>query len=222
MGLRTHEKRPLFLLRDLAKSVNTAASYHEMSLAVKPDLSLRSTFPFRVARAKQTARKGTSDVPFVRDFQRYTQMERFLAGYPDLTSQMWYIERRDFTYTLIAWLCNFTIGRNIQSAGCMGPVQGDTRNDCVLRTWWRDSDLKNVQILLQESSYRTGFANSPFKKREGNCNDSSYSQSLPVLLLPWWWFAVHVFLSLGHIVAYNKVVLNSTSKGRSLLNTTQK
>ena len=75
MGLRTHEKRPLFLLRDLGKPVNTAASYYEMSLTVKPDLSLRSSFPFRVARAKQSARKGASDVPFVRDFQRYTQME---------------------------------------------------------------------------------------------------------------------------------------------------
>ena len=72
MGLRTHEKRPLFLLRDLEKPVNTAASYYEMSLAVKPDLSLRSSFQFRVALAKQTARKGASDVPFVRDFQRYT------------------------------------------------------------------------------------------------------------------------------------------------------
>lgn len=72
MGLRTLEKRPLFLLRDLEKPVNTAASYYEMSLAVKPDLSLRATFRFRVARAKQTARKGASDVPLVRDFQRYT------------------------------------------------------------------------------------------------------------------------------------------------------
>ena len=33
---------------------------------------------------------------------------------------------------------------------------------------------------------------------------------------------VPVFLSFGHIVAHNKVVLNSTSQGRSLLNTTQK
>ena len=74
MGLKTHEKRPLFLshrrrLRDLAKPLNTAACYYEMSLVVKPDLSLRATFRFRVARAKQTARKGASDVPLVRDFQ---------------------------------------------------------------------------------------------------------------------------------------------------------
>ena len=33
---------------------------------------------------------------------------------------------------------------------------------------------------------------------------------------------VPVFLSFGHIVAHNKVVSNSTSQGRSLLNTTQK
>lgn len=77
MGLRTLEKRPFFLshrrrLRDLAKPLNTAASHYEMSLAVKPDLSLRAAFRFRVARAKQTARKGASDVPLVRDFQRYT------------------------------------------------------------------------------------------------------------------------------------------------------
>ena len=56
MGLRTHEKSPLFLLRDLEKPVNTAASYYEMPLSVRPDLSLRATFPFRVERAKQTAK----------------------------------------------------------------------------------------------------------------------------------------------------------------------
>ena len=78
MGLRTHEKRPLFLLPDLAKPVNTAASYYEMSLAVRPDLSLRATFPFRVARAKQTARKGANDVPLVCNFQ--PQMARLLTG----------------------------------------------------------------------------------------------------------------------------------------------
>ena len=55
MGLRTHEKRPLFFFFFLEKPVNAAASYYETSLAVKPDLSLRATFPFRVARTKQTA-----------------------------------------------------------------------------------------------------------------------------------------------------------------------
>ena len=42
MGLRTHDKSPLFLLRDLEKPVNTAASYYEMPLSVRPDLSISS------------------------------------------------------------------------------------------------------------------------------------------------------------------------------------
>ena len=50
-----------------------------------------------------------------------------------------------FTYTLIAWLCKSTIGRNIQSDGRRGPVQEGTRNDWILRTWWRDNDLKRFK-----------------------------------------------------------------------------
>ena len=47
-------------------------------------------------------------------------------------------------------MCKSTTGRNIQSAGCRGSVQGGKRNDWTRRTWWRVSDLTNQTSIRQD------------------------------------------------------------------------
>ena len=174
MGLRTHEKRPLFLshtrrLRDLAKPLNTAASYYEMSLVVKPDLRLRATFRFRVARAKQTARKGASDVPLVRDFQGwkvwsdsgltlYPKWRGFLQANQTLAVKCGTLYEGILLTHLLPGCVISQLGETSSQPVVWGPCR-ETRETTVFcapgegtATW------KMFKYYLQESSYRTGFA----------------------------------------------------------------
>ena len=174
MGLRTHEKRPLFLshrrrLRDLAKPLNTAASYYEMSLVVKPDLSLRATFRFRVARAKQTARKGANDVPLVRDFQGwkvwsdsgltlYPKWRGFLQANKTLAVKCGTLYEGILLTHLLPGCVISQLGETSSQPVVWGLCR-ETRETTVFcapgegtATW------KMFKYYLQESSYRTGFA----------------------------------------------------------------
>ena len=174
MGLRTHEKRPLFLshtrrLRDLAKPLNTAASYYEMSLVVKPDLRLRATFRFRVARAKQTARKGASDVQLVRDFQGwkvwsdsgltlYPKWRGFLQANQTLAVKCGTLYEGILLTHLLPGCVISQLGETSSQPVVWGLCR-ETRETTVFcapgegtATW------KMFKYYLQESSYRTGFA----------------------------------------------------------------
>ena len=174
MGLRTHEKRPLFLshtrrLRDLAKPLNTAASYYEMSLVVKPDLRLRATFRFRVARAKQTARKGASNVPLVRDFQGwkvwsdsgltlYPKWKGFLQANQTLAVKCGTLYEGILLTHLLPGCVISQLGETSSQPVVWGLCR-ETRETTVFcapgegtATW------KMFKYYLQESSYRTGFA----------------------------------------------------------------
>ena len=174
MGLRTHEKRPLFLshrrrLRDLAKPLNTAASYYEMSLVVKPDLSLRATFRFRVARAKQTARKGTSDVPLVRDFQGWkVWSDSGLTLYPKWGG---FLQANQTLAVKCGTLYEGILLTHLLP-GCVISQLGETSSQPVVWGLCRETrettvfcapgegtaTWKMFKYYLQESSYRTGFA----------------------------------------------------------------
>ena len=174
MGLRTHEKRPLFLsrrrrLRDLAKPLNTAASYYEMSLVVKPDLSLRATFRFRVARAKQTARKGANDVPLVRDFQGWkVWSDSGLTLYPKWRG---FLQANQTLAVKCGTLYEGILLTHLLP-GCVISQLGETSSQPVVWGLCRETrettafcapgegtaTWKMFKYYLQESSYRTGFA----------------------------------------------------------------
>ena len=140
-----------------------------MSLVVKPDLSLRATFRFRVARAKQTARKGTSDVPLVRDFQGwkvwsdsgltlYPKWRGFLQANQTLAVKCGTLYEGILLTHLLPGCVISQLGETSSQPVVWGLCR-ETRETTVFcapgegtATW------KMFKYYLQESSYRTGFA----------------------------------------------------------------
>ena len=230
MGLRTHEKRPLFLLRDLGKPVNTAASYYEMSLAVKPDLSLRSSFPFRVARAKQSARKGAGEAERAKRRERRAVRAWLPTLYPNGGPKWRGFSQANQTLPVKCGTLNEGILLTHLSPGCVISQLGETSSQPVV--WGLCRETRETTVFSAPGEGTTTWKMFKYYYRKvlkeqvsSICHLKNEKETVTILAIAGHFrclcfrcycyhgddLRLHVFLSLGHIVADNKVVLNSTS-----------